>query len=189
MPFPVHTTLITLLLLLPGMLRGQVGGATSGPQFMLTEEIGLPLNRAQLAVAVKQAWDASFNLEPGARIVRKDAEDGVLEGQARLNFRSAMLAGREESMGVVSYLVSVHIRNGQCTVHIHDVKHTGNKAASGGGLDVGLLREGQAPLEHYPGMGLKYSRRLHAEVRSVAEGRLRELIRLFSAKLRQQVVP
>ena len=158
-------------------------------QFMLTEEIGMPLNKAQLAVVVKGAWAFSFGLEPGARIIRQDREDGVLEGQARLNFRSAMLAGREESMGVVNYMVSIHIRNGLCTVHLHDVKHSGNKGASGGGLDVGLLREGEAPLEHYPGMGLKYSRRLHAEVRSVAQGRLKELIRLFAARLRQEANP
>ncbi len=171
------------------MVFGQAISGTSGPQFMLTEELGLPLNKAQLAVAVKEAWDLSFGREPGARVIRLDPEDGVMEGQARLNFRSAMLAGREESMGVVNYMVSVHIRNGQCTVHLHDVRHTGNKGASGGGLDVGLLREGEAPLEHYPGMGLKFSRRLHAEVRSLVETRLRELIRLFTGRLRQQVVP
>jgi hypothetical protein len=185
----VRTTLILLLFPLTGILCGQALIGTSGPQFMLTEEIVLPLNKAQLAAAVKDAWDHSFGREPGARVGRLDPEDGVLEGQARLNFRSAMLAGREESMGVVNYMVSVHIRNGQCTVHLHDVKHTGNKGANGGGLDVGLLREGEAPLEHYPGMGLKYSRRLHAEVRSVAEARLRELIRQFTGRLRQQVVP
>ncbi len=182
---------LLILLLLPhcGMLRGQELSATSGPPFMLTEEIGLPLNRAQLVVAAKQAWDASFGQEPGARMVRLDQVDGVLEGQARFNFRSAMLAGREESMGVVSYAVSVHIRNGHCIVHLHDVKHTGNRGASGGGLDVGLLREGEAPVEHYPGMGLKFSRRLHAEVRAMAESRLRELIRLFSARLRLEANP
>jgi hypothetical protein len=185
----LRNSLLLLLLLLSGLSYGQVDGGTSGPQFMLTEEIGLPLNKAQLAAAVMVAWDHSFGREPGARIARVDAEDGVLEGQARLNFRSAMLAYREESMGVVTYIVSIHIRNGQCTVHLHDVKHTGNRGALGGGLDLGLLREGEAPLEHYPGLGLKFSRRLHAEVLAVAESRMREMIRLFAARLRQQAAP
>lgn len=189
MPNLVRTLLLLLLLSPSVILRGQAVSGTSGSQFMLTEEIGLPLNKAQMALAVKEAWDFSFGREPGARVLRLDPEDGVLEGQARMNFRSAMLAGREETMGVVNYLVSVHIRNGQCTVHLHDVKHTGNKGAMGGGLDVGSLHEGEAPSEHYPGMSLKFSRRLHAEVRSVAEVRLRELIRLFTGRLRQQAAP
>ena len=56
--------------------------------------------------------------------------------------------------------------------------------AAGGGLDIGPIASGDAPAEHYPGMGLNASRRLHEDARSAAAARIKELLRVFGGVLR-----
>lgn len=149
-----------------------------------TEAVGLSLNKAQVLEKAQMAWAASFGQEPGARVVRTDAENGVLEGEARLNYRSSMLMAREETLGSLYYKVTITAKNGQCTVRAHDLTHVGNHGARGGGLDVGPIYEGTAPERHYQGLGLAASRRLHDDMRTQAATRISAVIRTFSARLR-----
>jgi hypothetical protein len=151
---------------------------------MLSEEIGLAMNKAQVLAAAQDAWTSSFGQEPGGQLNLVDADNGVLEGVARMNYRSGMLMGREETMGTVAYQVTIQAKNGQCHVRVHNLRHTGNRAAKGGGINAGPIMEGVAPLEHYPGVGLGLSRRMHADIREAATTRLRENLRRFSARLR-----
>ena len=153
-------------------------------QFMIGEDIGLPMNRTQVMAAAQDAWGASFGQEPGAHLTLIDIENGLMEGAARINYRSKMLMGREETMGVVSYQVTVQAKNGQCHVRVHDLHHIGNRAAKGGGLNAGTIMEGVAPDIHYEGVGLGMSRRMHADIREAAAARLKEAMRRFSARLR-----
>lgn len=163
---------------------GQTAAETATGQFMLSEDIGLAMNKAQVLAAAQDAWSGSFGQEPGGQIVLVDADNGLLEGTARMNYRSRMLMGREETMGAIAYQVTVQATNGQCHVRIHDLRHTGNRGAKGGGINAGLIMEGSAPLEHYPGVGLNISKRMHADIREAATARLQETMRRFVARLR-----
>lgn len=162
----------------------QVSSIDANGRFAMMEEIGVPLSRVALAGAARTAWDRSFGMEPAARLLRVDVENGMLEGTARVNYRSTLLTAREETQGTITYQVSVHLRNGLCTVHVHDLVHRGNREAAGGGLDIGPILTGDAPAEHYPGIGLNASRKLHADARTAASDRLTELLRVFAGVLR-----
>lgn len=157
--------------------------APSG-QFILSEDIGLAMNKAQVIAAAQDAWTNSFGQEPGGHLNLVDTENGLLEGSARVNYRSKLLMGREETMGTVVYQVTIQAKNGQCQVRVHNLRHTGNRSAQGGGIDAGTIMEGVAPLEHYPGVGLGVSRRMHADIREAATARLQEILRRFAARLR-----
>ncbi len=159
-----------------------IGGGAG--QFVLSEDIGLAMNKAQVLAAAQQAWAATFGLEPSGQLSLVDTDNGLLEGTARMNYRSKLLMGREETMGVVTYQLTVQAKNGQCHVRVHNLRHTGNRSAQGGGIHMGLVLDGPAPAEHYPGVGLGVSRRMHGDLRDAATARLGEVLRRFSARLR-----
>ena len=153
-------------------------------QFMLSEDIGLAMNKAQVLAAAQDAWSSSFGQEPGNQVTLLDADNGLLEGASRMNYRSKMLLGREETMGTIAYQVTIQATNGQCHVRVHNLRHTGNRAAKGGGINAGAIMDGDAPVEHYEGVGLNVSRRMHADIREAATARLQENLRRFVARLR-----
>ena len=153
-------------------------------QFTLSEDIGLAMNKAQVLAAAQDAWNSSFGQEPGGHLNLVDEESGLLEGAARMNYRSKMLMGREETMGTITYQVTIQASNGQCHVRVHNLRHMGNRGAKGGGINAGTIMEGSAPFERYPGVGLSVSKRMHADIREAAATRLRENLRRFVARLR-----
>lgn len=175
-------TIALWLALVP--LRAQKDAPQALEPVSWTESIGLSLNKAQVLDKAQMAWEASFGQEPGARVVHIDTENGVLEGEARLNYRSSMLMAREETQGGLYYKVTVTAKNGQCTVRVHDLLHSGNHGARGGGVDAGPIYEGTAPEHHYPGLSLPTSRRLHEDMRTQAATRISSVIRVFSARMR-----
>ena len=150
----------------------------------LTDEIGMAMNKAQVMDAALQAWSVSFGQQPGAKKLIHDIENNVIEGTARVNFRSKAITFREETMGSITYTVSIKAVNGQCNVRVHNFRHTGNRNAPDGGLDLGVICEADAPLVHYEGMGLGLSRKLHADARKAAMDKAQEVLRAFSARLR-----
>ncbi len=166
-----------------GVLGQPAPEAVTG-QLMLSEDVGLAMNKSQVLAAAQDAWSSSFGQEPGGQLNLVDTDNGLLEGAARMNYRSKMLMGREETMGTITYQVTIKATNGQCHVRVHNLRHTGNRGAKGGGINAGQLMEGPAPLEHYPGVGLSVSRRMHADIREAATARLQENMRRFVARLR-----
>ncbi len=170
-------------LALTAFAHGQPVGGVAG-QFVLSEDIGLPMNKAQVLTAAQDAWALSFGSEPGSQLTLVDQDNGLIEGNARMNYRSKILMGREETMGIVTYAVTIQAKNGQCHVRVHNLIHTGNRGAQGGGIHMGLIMEGPAPEEHYPGVGLGISRRMHVDAREAATARLQEALRRFSARIR-----
>lgn len=158
--------------------------ATTMVPISLTEQVGLGMNKVRVLEVVNQAWAESFGLQPGAKVVRTDAENGLFEASTRLNYRSKLLVEREETMGPITFLITVQAGNGHCQVRAHGFVHKGNRNAPGGGIDLGTLYEGDAPAERYPGMGLNISRKLHADARAIALEKTQELMRKFCARLR-----
>lgn len=175
---------LVLLIAAAAPSSGQRVADSAPGQFMLSEDIGLPMNKAQVMAAAQDAWGASFGQEPGAQLTLVDPDNGLIEGSARMNYRSKMLMGREETMGTVTYQVTVQAKNGQCHIRVHNLLHTGNRGAKGGGINAGTLMEGTAPDEHYEGVSLGMSRRMHADIRDVATTRIREAMRRFAARMR-----
>ncbi len=167
------------------LCRAQTGTqATTMVPISLTEQVGLAMNKVRVQEVVEHAWAESFGLQPGAKVVRTDPENGLFEASARLNYRSKLLVEREETMGTITFLITVQARNGQCQVRAHGFVHKGNRNAPGGGLDLGGLYEGDAPSERYLGMGLNISRKLHGDARAFALEKTQELMRKFCARLR-----
>ncbi len=142
------------------------------------------MSKAQIIVAAQDAWAASFGQEPASQLTLVDADNGLMEGTARMNYRSTMLMGREETMGTVTYQVTIQAKNGQCHLRVHNLRHAGNRTAKGGGIHMGVIMEGVAPEFHYEGVGIGPSRRMHTDVRNAAANRLGETSRRFAARLR-----
>jgi len=165
-------------------------GQEAVPSSALTyaRSINIPLNGVQLYDKVLEAWTWTFGREPGARLSSTDRNSGLLDGSARFNFRSALLVGREETMGVVQYRVVIRAHPGECRVLVSELTHTGNRNTPRGGIHLGLLTRSTTEAG-VPGMGRANAARLRAEMNSAAEERLTTLLRTFEARLRASVEP
>jgi len=172
------------LLFLSVLAHGQSLSDDETAPLSFSKAVSVPLNAVQLYDKALEAWTWSFGREPGAKLVRTDRELGILEGIARLNFRSEMLTMREESMGVVQYKVTIRIKPGECTTQVFELVHTGNRNTTLGGIHLGLIPKGTTPTQRTPGMGKPNAERLLAEVKTTATGRIQALITAFEARLR-----
>lgn len=166
------------------LVHGQEPAPVEAPMTAFTDAVGLSLSKAQVIDKALAAWEYSFGLEPGARILSVDRESGTIEGEARFKYKSTMLIGREQSLGSVTYKVTISAHNGQCAVRVHDLMHTGNRASPHGPLDAGPVHDGVWPLLHYPSIGLSASRKLHDDIRARSGERITAVLRTFSARLR-----
>jgi hypothetical protein len=169
-----------------GALVAQENGGRTAAALTFSNSVGLPGSKAQVYAAALKAWEFSFGLEPGARLVVTDPENGVLEGTARMNFRSAMVLNREETMGSVGYTVHIECGNGTCSVRVSGLKHTGNHNARGGGLDIGPILSGTGPAERPSGMGWTLARKTHAEIQNKLNDRIPAVIRNLLSQVRSQ---
>lgn len=151
--------------------------------------VTVPLNAVLLYDRALDAWNWTFGKEPGARLLVSDRNSGVLEGNARVNYRSAQLALREESMGTVQYRIVINVRAGECRVTVMELVHTGNKSTPRGGIHLGLLLRGEEPKKRVRGIGGGNIKRIHAEVKSVADARITALLQAFEARLRANAEP
>jgi hypothetical protein len=172
------------LLSLPAHGQDQPGAAIS-----YSRSVSAPLNALLLHDKAMEAWNWTFGREPGARLVAVDRAMGQIEGTARLNFRSAQLALREETMGSVHYRVVVSTKAGECRVQVTDLSHTGNRSTPRGGVHLGMLMRGEATAQRVAGVGGGTAKRIHAEVKSVADARILALLQAFEARLRAQAEP
>lgn len=173
------------------LMYAPVEGRTQEPATPITytRSVSVPLNGLQLFDKVLEAWTWTFGKEPGARLLVKDREQGVLEATARVNFRSEMLTMREESMGTIQYHITLQVRAGECRTLVSEFIHTGNKTTARGGVHLGLLTRAASPTKRVPGMGRGNSQRLYAEVKQQADGRVNALIQAFESRLRASVTP
>ena len=154
-----------------------------------SRSIAIPLNGGMLCDKANEAWTWTFGKEPGAKVLRRDRESGVIEGSARVNFRSAQLLLREESMGIIQYHMMVNVRAGECRITVNELVHTGNKTTPRGGVHLGLLTQGLEPVQKVRGAGGGNARRLYAEAKQVADARLNSLLQSFEARLRASAEP
>jgi hypothetical protein len=174
---------IAALLLLPCLGLAQVDTVAAQP-LVLRDAIGLQLSRMQVYNAAVRAWTYTFGQEPGAKVELEDAANGLLEGTARFNYRSSMLADREETMGVITYHVTIQAENGQCRIHISQVQHTGNRNAMGGGIDIGPIYAGARPKTRIRGISLGTAQEVHADMRMQVSAELRKVMNAFAARMR-----
>lgn len=180
---------LLLTLALAAMAAGAPAQAESAGALSFTRSVSVPLNALLLHDRALEAWTWTFGKEPGAKALRMDREQGVIEGTARVNYRSQMLALREETMGVIQYRVVVQSRAGECRVTVSELTHTGNRTTARGGVHFGLLTRGERPAAALPGVGGNNARRIHAELKSVAEARINAVLAAFEARLRASVEP
>jgi len=170
------------LLLLPAV-HAQDAPAP-GTALGITRHMSIPLNGLLLFDQVADAWKWTFGNEPGAKVLFSDRETGVLEGSARINFRSAMLAGREESMGTIAYHVKFQIHAGECTAIVSGLVHAGNKNAYRRAVNVGQLMRNDDQVTHAVGMSHPSTVKLHAELRYLAESTINGLLQNMEARIR-----
>jgi hypothetical protein len=165
------------------------GQADSAASVSYARAVRVPLNALLLHDKALDAWNWTFGREPGAKLQLADRANGQIEGLARVNYRSAQLSLREETMGVVQYRVVISVRAGECRIHVGELTHAGNRSTPRGGVHLGLLTRGEAPARRLPGVGGATARRIHAEVKNVAEARIQGLLQAFEARLRAHAGP
>lgn len=170
-------------------VRGQQAAEYGGQALSFSRDMSFPLNAVQLHDRAAEAWTWTFGREPGAAMRRNDREAGILEGQARMNFRSEMLTLREETMGTVAYRVVVRTKAGECRVMVTELVHTGNRSAHRGGVHVGTLTTGELPAQRVQGMGRTTTARVHAELKLLATQRINQLLQTFEARIRAGIEP
>lgn len=180
---------LPLLLVLPAALRAQATDEGAGAAISYARTVSVPLNALLLHDKALEAWTWTFGKEPGARMLRANREQGLIEGTARVNFRSQALALREETMGVIQYRVLIASRAGECRITVSELNHTGNRGTARGGVHLGLLLRGDGPAGPVPGVGGGTARRIHAELKGVAEARILSLLQAFEARLRASSEP
>jgi hypothetical protein len=181
-----------LSLLCAALAAGAAGqeAPTGGPApLFYSRSINVPLNGPLMHDKAADAWNWTFGKEPGARVLRLVREESVLEGTARVNFRSKMLWLREETMGAIQYRVVVHSRAGECRVTVSELTHTGNRTTTRGGVHMGLLTQADRPLRDSPGTSVLALQRAYAEMKAVAEARIQSLLQAFEARLRANAEP
>jgi hypothetical protein len=178
---------LALVLLVPLGIRAQELGSENTSALTLSRSVSIPLNAVQLHDNAMEAWTWTFGKEPGAVLKRSDREQGVIEGVARLPFRSQMLTGREESMGTIQYRVSIQVRAGECRTVVSELSHTGNRTTPKGGIHVGQLTRGEMPARRVGGLGGNNTARLHAELKEAATARITAVMQAFESRLRASV--
>lgn len=177
--------LCTLFFLLGALWAMPQEGYLDGPRpLVINEAVALPLSSAQVMQAALGAWAFSFGQQPGASPVPEQADAGRLEGAARFNYRSSTLGSREQTLGVIHYQVSLHAENGQCRIRIAHFTHVGNKNAPGGPVDLGTIYAGDRPAEPVRGVSSGSASRLHEDMRTQVTAHLRDVIKVFSARIR-----
>lgn len=185
---PVPRALLPiLLLLLSTRVPAQLQDSTAALRF--TRSVSVPLNALRLYDVALDAWTWTWGRQPGATLRRADRQEGVIEGEAQVPFRSQMLTGREESMGIVRYRVVVRVKAGECLTVVSDMAHTGNRTTPRGGVHLGSLTQGEMPTVRVPGMGRNNVVRLYAEVKQVSTEHIRQVMQAFDARLRAMAEP
>lgn len=171
-------------LLLAGPLLGQDLADESHRPLVLVEAFAVPHSMAQVAQAVQEAWPYSFGQEPGARIVQEDRATGLLEGVARFNYKSSTTGNRLATLGVIEYTISIRAENGLCRIRVSQFRHTGNRNAPGGAIDLGPIYAGTRPQERIPGLSRASAQRFNDDMRDQVKGHLAEVTKAFNKQLR-----
>lgn len=167
----------------------QFPGSDSTAALQYTRSLSVPLNVFQLYDHALTAWTWTFGKEPGATLRRSSREEGIIEGTARIPFRSQMLTGREESMGVIQYRVTIHLKAGECRTVVSELTHIGNKTTPNGGIHLGLLTKAEVPPKKVSGMGRSNVARLYAEVKALGASHVTAMMQAFEARLRADLEP
>ena len=185
----MRVLLLFLALLLSASLHAQPLGSGTTAALSFARSVTLPMNAVQLHDAASEAWNWTFGKEPGAKLLITDRAAGTLKGTARLNFRSVMLTGREETTGTVSYTVNVQVSPGECRITITDLIHTGNRNTTRGGIHLKQLMRNDEDAQRAGGMGRTNIVRVHRELRESASAHLAGLLQAFEARMRAKVEP
>ncbi len=184
---PARFVPLFLMLLLGG--KGTAQDLAEEAALNFSRSMSIPLNSLHLYDKALEAWTWTFGQEPGADLKRSDRANGMIEGIARVNFRSEMLTGREESMGVIQYRVTIMVHAGECRLTVSELNHVGNRNAPRGGIHCGPLTKGPDPIVRVPGMGHGNVQRLYAELKNASTSRITTMMQTFEARLRASTEP
>ena len=164
-------------------LRAQ---ADSSQALTLGAAFSAPLSATQVIERARLAWAQTFGREPGAVLTPVTDRTDQLEGSAHFNFRSRDITGREETMGRVTYRVRIVASTGGCEVSIGPFRHTGNRGAMRGGIDLGVITAGGPALHRPSGLSNRTVTGLLAEIRHQARQKGEGLLRNFGALVRPE---
>lgn len=185
----MRTALLLPTLLCAIALAAQPVEPPSAVALSYSRTVTVPLNPLQLHDAATETWTWTFGREPGAKVLLTDRAAGTIKGSARINFRSAMLTGREETMGTIGFNVHIQTHAGNCRISVTDIVHTGNRNTARGGIHLGQLMRDDAQARKAGGMGRTNIVRVHREMREAADARIQALLQAFEARIRAGVEP
>ncbi|MEZ4806149.1 MAG: hypothetical protein R2815_01575 [Flavobacteriales bacterium] len=181
--------LLLFLILAPCGLFAQDLTADSTSALSFVRSVNAPRNAVQLFDSAVEAWTWTFGKEPGAKVIRSDRNAGVIEGTARVNFRSEQLVMREESMGTIQYRIMITVHAGECRVVITELVHSGNRNTQRGGVHLGLLTRSSMPVNRIRGQGRSNVVGLYADVKQQASDRITTVLQTFASRVRAQAEP
>lgn len=181
----MHLPVTAALLLSPLLIQGQDTLPHQVLPLVITGSATVPLSAAGMEKAIHVAWERTFAQEPGAHLIATDPRNGQLQGAARFNFKSTAPNSRLTTLGVIEYQVSIEAENGLCRIRVGGFTHWGNKHAPGGPVNLGRIYGDQRPPERIAGVSKGTADRLHQDMRQQVSARVRTLINLFIARLRQ----
>jgi hypothetical protein len=176
-----------VLAVVPLLSAAQSPVVAPSTPLVINNTVSVGLSQAQVMAAALDAWTYTFGQEPAARVERSD--EAVIEGTARVNYRSSLVVAREETMGTVSYQVTIRADNGRCTVQVHALEHKGNRGAVNGGVDIGPIYQGDRPLVRVRGVGMNVAQRIHTDIRTQCQDRLSQVVDAFAARIRRAEGP
>lgn len=185
----MRASLVILTLVAPWFVSMRAMPQSPAAALTFSRSVSIPLNSVQLFDVARDAWTWTIGKEPAAKLLMADRSAGTLKGTARMNFRSQILTGREETMGTVSYQFLVQVQAGECRITISDIVHTGNRNTSRGGIHLKQLMRADEDAQRTPGMSRSNVVRLHAELRTTATTHLTGLLQAFEARLRANAEP
>lgn len=154
------------------------------PPLTISRSVSVPMNATKLFDAATEAWAWTFGKEPGAKVLRSDRDQGVIEGTGRMNYRSTLLTLREETMGTVQYRVRVELKAGECRIVVSEFVHTGNRNTARGGSHFGQLTQGEVPAARVRGTGRGNVVRIHTEMKGQVQTHIVALVQTFHSRLR-----
>jgi hypothetical protein len=172
-----------------GSLIAQGTGDPPATALSFSRTTSIPLNKVQLHDRALEALAATFGREPGAKVLLTDRESGTIEAVARMNFRSEMLTGREETMGTIAYSIHVQVNAGELRVVVSALAHTGNRNTARGGISVGKLMRDDVHAQTTAGLGRSNVVRVHAELRELATTKINSLLQSMEAYIRANMEP
>lgn len=175
-----HNYFLLFLLFCSSSAFGQQSRPNTSP-FIVKGNVSISAPDSVLAKRLGRAWKYSFGQEPAARLLSRGSNS--MTTMAHFNYRSGLLTGRQETIGVISYQLELKIVGSTCYYTINSFVHRGNTSTRIGGIHFGRLMQGQIPQGKVRGLSKKTIMAIHTDMKIQLEERIATVLKLLKLQL------